>query len=193
MSAKKVSHPTIKLDLLHPQSNPEKITSKLIRWLLTSGRYIFVFVEALVLVAFLSRFKLDADLAEKKDAIEQQVPYIQSLKSDEITIRNVHLKLSTLNSLIISQPDYSQIFESIATSTPTGVRILSLNLTSNVGKVKVQINAQSQTNSDMLSFISALKGNNLFSEINLANIGLDQNLISFSLSLNANSKSGDNL
>lgn len=193
MPATKSPKLSIHLDLLHPQSNPEKITSKLIRWLLTSGRYIFVFVEALVLVAFLSRFKLDADLAEKKDAIEQQIPYIQSLKADEITIRNLQLKLSTLNSLVNSQPDYSQILTSLAASTPQGVKILSLNLTSDVGTVKVQINAQSQTNNDLLRFISALKLNSHFSEVNLANIGLDQNLISFSINLSGNSKKGEKL
>ncbi len=55
----------IHLNLLKPQSNPEQLPIKLFRWLLLSGRYIFVFVEALVLIAFAARFKLDADIATR--------------------------------------------------------------------------------------------------------------------------------
>ena len=193
MPAKKVPHPTIHLDLLHPQSNPEKITSKLIRWLLTSGRYIFVFVEALVLVAFLSRFKLDADLAEKKDAIEQLVPYIQSLKKYEVIIREFQLRLSTMSSLLASIPNYTQVLTSIAGYTPQGVKLSSLNLTKNVGKLIVQINAKAQNNNDLLSFISALKNDANFKEVNLTNIGLEQNVINFSISFNANIQTGEKL
>ena len=70
--AKIIKFPAINLDLLRPQSSPEKLFSRLLRWLLSTGRYIFIFVEALVLIVFISRFKLDDDLASKKEAIEQQ-------------------------------------------------------------------------------------------------------------------------
>lgn len=192
--SKKLPKLRIHLDLLRPQSSPEKITSKLIRWLLTSGRYIFVFVEGLVLIAFLSRFKLDADLAEKKDAIEQQVPYIQSLKTYETAIRELQLKLSTLNSLITNQPNYSQILTSVASHTPLGVKISSLNLTRELNQVKIQINAQAQNNNDLLTFISALKqDSNNFSNVNLVSIGLEQNVISFSINMNTGNQAGEKL
>src|SRR3989338_10870849 len=89
----------INLDLLKPQSNPDKLPTKLFHWLLYSGRYIFVFVEALVLIAFAARFKLDADLAAKKEAIEEKIPYIENLRPYEILIRETQLKLSTIDSV----------------------------------------------------------------------------------------------
>ena len=97
---------TIKLNLLRPQSNPEKLPLKLIRWLLYSGRYIFILVNALVLIAFGARFKLDGDLASKKEAIEEQIPYIESLKLYEILIRETQLKLSTIEGTKKSSLDW---------------------------------------------------------------------------------------
>src|SRR5688500_12046830 len=99
----------INLDLLKPQSDPEKILVKFIRWLLKAGRYIFIFVEAIVLIAFITRFKLDEDLASKKEAIEQQIPYIESLKPYEILIRQNQLKLATIDSFYKTYPNYDQI------------------------------------------------------------------------------------
>src|SRR3989344_3939157 len=89
----------INFDLLKPQSNPEKTSVKILRWLLSTGRYIFIFVEAVVLIAFITRFKLDEDLASKNEAIKQQVPYIQSLKSTENLIRQTQLKIASINSI----------------------------------------------------------------------------------------------
>ena len=185
----------IHLDLLHPQSNPEKLPVKLVRWLLSTGRYIFVFVEALVLIAFGARFKLDADLASKKEAIEQQIPYIESLKPYEILIKQTQAKLSAIDNLKTNSADYPTILKKIADQTPTGVKILSLNIVKNVGKATIQISAQSQTNSDLTSFIQGLKGDQTFSEATLTSVGLEQGSLHFTINASANliSTGGKNL
>lgn len=172
----------IHLDLLHPQSNPEKLPVRLIRWLLSTGRFIFVFVEALVLLAFIARFKLDADLASKKEAIEQQIPYIESLKPYEIFIRQTQLKLSTIDSIKTNSMDYSVILKKIADQTPVGVKIVSLNLKKNIDSTTVQINAQAQTNNALTVFTTGLKGDPIFSDVNLTSVGLEQGVINFSVS-----------
>lgn len=177
---------SIHLDLLHPQGNPEKIASKLIRWLLSSGRYIFIFVEAIVLIAFLTRFKFDADLAERKESIEQKVPFIESLKPYEIIIRQTQQKISSLNSFYKSSTDYAKILAEIAGSTPKGVIISNISLRKETGKVTVQINATSQSNRDLSGFITALKKAQSFSAVNLAGIGLEGDTINFTINANAN-------
>lgn len=178
----------IHLDLLHPQSNPEKIPVKLIRWLLSTGRYIFVFVEALVLIAFISRFKLDADLAAKKEAIEQQIPYIESLKPYELLIRATQLKLSTIDGFQTNHPDYPLILKKIADQTPAGVKLVSLNLSKGVDKVTIQMNAQAQNNHDLAQFIGGLKSDGFFSDINLASVGLEQGVIRFNVTSSASTR-----
>lgn len=175
------SHLSIKLDLLRPQSNPEKLPIRFFRWLLSTGRYIFVFVEALVLIAFGARFKLDADLAARKEAIEQKIPYIESLRPYEVLIRNTQLKLASIGNIKNSSQDWSTILTKIADQTPLNVKITSINLTKSVGNAAVHISGQTQINDDLTSFITGLNGDSTFSNVNLANVGLEQGVIRFTI------------
>lgn len=172
----------IHLDLLRPQSNPEKILVKLIRWLLSTGRFIFVFVEALVLIAFISRFKLDADLADKKEAIEQQIPYIESLKPFEILIRQTQFKLSTIASFRKTDADYGQILKRIADSTPVGVKIISLNMKKETDQVTINLNATAQNNNDLVIFTNGLKQDQFFADATITSLGFEKGALNFSLS-----------
>ncbi len=175
----------IHLDLLKPQSNSEKLPIKLMRWLLSTGRYIFIFVEGLVLIAFIARFKLDADLSTRKEAIDQQVPYIQSLKSYEILIRQTQLKLSTIDTFKRISPDYSLILKKIADQTPVDVKLINMNLNKNIDNLAIQINGQAQTSNDLISFVTGLKSDQTFSDVNLASVGLEEKIISFTITTSA--------
>ncbi len=184
----------INLDLLKPQSNPEKLLVKIFRWLLSSGRFIFVIVEAVVLIAFFTRFKLDYDLTARKETIEEQIPYIETLKPDEILIKQTQLKLSTINTFKTNQPDYPQILQQIGNNTPLSVAITSLNLEKNSGKIAIHINAQAQNNKDVITFITKLKENKHFSNATLSSAGLEEAFIKFTIEATYNiAQEGKNL
>ena len=182
--AKKLPKLGIHLNLLKPQSNPEKIFVKLVRWLLSTGRYIFIFVEGVVLLAFISRFKLDADIASKKEAIDQQIPYIESLKSYEVTIRQTQLKLLNIDTIKNSSPNFADILKRIANQTPGSVKVISINFQKEASQVTIQLNGQSQNNNDLSVFTSGLKQDQKFSDVNITSIGLEKGLINFSISAN---------
>lgn len=172
----------ITLNLFKPQSNPEKIFVKLIRWLLSTGRFIFIFVEAIVLIAFILRFKLDADIASKKEAIEQQIPYIESLKPYELLIRQTQLKLSTIDTVKTSFQNYPQILKDIADQIPSGVKITSINLAKEINQIKVLLSGEAQNNNDLNIFFLGIKQDPNFSNINFTSIGFEKGLINFSIS-----------
>lgn len=171
----------INLDLLKPQSNPEKILVKLIHWLLSTGRYIFILVEAIVLIAFITRFKLDEDLATKNEEITQQIPYIESLKSTEILIRQTQLKLSIIDSTYKASPDYIQILKKISDQTPTNVKVSNINIDTNSANVTIHLNAIAQSNNDIAILVSGLKQDPDFSDVNIGNIGFDKGSLAFSI------------
>lgn len=175
----------INLNLLKPQGNPKKIFAKLIYWLLSSGRFILVFVEALVLIAFVARFKLDADLASKKEAIEEQIPYIESLKPYEILIRNTQLKLSTIENIKKTLPDWSSVLNKIAVQTPLDVKITGIKITNNAGSANLNITGESPKNNDLNNFIANLKTDAAFSGISIASIGLEQGILKFTINVSA--------
>lgn len=182
---KKKNPLSINLNLLKPQGNPEKILVKLLRWLLSSGRFIFVFVEALVLIAFAARFKLDADLASRKEAIEEQIPYIESLKPYETLIRNTQLKLSTIDNIKKDSPDWSNVLKKISDQTPSGVKITTIKIANNVTSLAVNIAGESQKNTDLNNFITGLKEEAAFSGISIASIGLEQGVMTFTINISA--------
>lgn len=190
---KKILKIGINLDLLKPQSNPEKLAIKLFRWLLSTGRYIFILVEVIVLIAFILRFKLDADLAEKKEAIEQQIPYIESLRPYEILIRQTQLKISTILASKSDLVDYPLVLKKIADQTPLSVKLISLNMQKEVSKVTFTMNAEAQNHNDVTSFVQGLKLDPSFSDINLTGIGLDQGTITFTLTGSSQISKGVNL
>lgn len=175
----------VNLDLLKPQSSPQKLPVKLVRWLLSTGRFIFVFVEGLVLLAFIFRFKLDADIASRKEAIEEQIPYIESLRPVEILIRQTQLKLSTIAGFNQNSADYPQILKKISSQTPTGVKIISLSLERSVNKITVQMHAQATSNNDLITFLLGMREDQYFADVNLASVGLEQGIIRFTLSASA--------
>lgn len=176
----------INLDLLKPESNPEKLFTRIIRWLLSSGRYIFIFVEAVVLIAFISRFKLDADLASNKEKIEEQIPYIENQKSLENLIKQTQLKLSTIGSFKSNYSDYPQILQKISDQMPASIRINSITLQKNVTKVIIEMNAIAGNNVDLSSFVAGLKQDHTFSDISVTTVNFEKGTLNFSLNAQAN-------
>lgn len=181
---------TLNLNLLKPQSNPEKIPVKLFHWLLSSGRYIFVAVNALVLIAFGTRFKLDADLASKKEAIDEQIPYIESLRPYEILIRQTQLKLATIEQNKRTALDWPAIFQKIAGQTPQSIKITNISIENKSGTTAVHITGQTQNSNDITNFINGLKNDPSFRDVNLAGVGLEEKIINFNIDTSVKLVSG---
>lgn len=180
--AKKLLKLSINFNLLKPQSNPEKLFPKLIRWLLSTGRFIFIFVEAVVLIAFILRFKLDADIASKKEAIEQQIPYIESLKPYELLIRQTQLKLSTVDNIKSNYLNFSEVLQKISSQLPNSVKLNSINLTKDVAQIKMQLTGEAQNNNDLNIFFLGLKQDPNFSNVSFSSIGFEKGVLNFSIS-----------
>lgn len=179
--AKSILKFSINLDLLKPQTQSQNLVAKGLHWILSAGRFLIIFVEIIVLAAFLARFKLDADITEVKESIEAQIPYIESLKQDEILIRQTQFQISTIKDIKNNSFDFVQILNQIANQTPLGVTISNLNFEVTTGKVSIKMAGIAQSNNELATFIFGLKTNQNFSEVNLTNVSVEQGLINFSL------------
>lgn len=172
---------SLHIDLLKPQSSPEKPYLRFIRWLMSTGRFIVIIVEVVVLAAFLSRFKLDADIQTAKEAAEQQIPYIKSLSVDEAQIRQTQLQLATIKDVKQTSPDYVSILREIANQTPSSVKILTLSLEKDAGKSNLKITGTAQANQDVSTFALGLKSQDQFANINISSVSLEQGVINFTI------------
>lgn len=136
----------------------------------------------MVLSTFAYRFKLDGDLAELKENIEGQVPYIQSLSTDEILIRQTQFKLDQIKKDLNFTPNYQKIVQKLADLTPLGIRFTGLNIdTPQANIVQLSIKAKATSNADLDIFYNSLKTDALFKEVTLTNISLDEGVVVFAI------------
>ena len=183
----------INLDLLRPQSQPQQIAVKLFRWLLSSGRFLIIGVEVVVLGAFLLRFKLDADIAATREAIEVQVPFIQALSSDEKLIRQTQFQLATIRETKQTSPDFPYILSRIAKQTPNGVSLKTLSLDSVEGSLNIKLSAIASDNNQLSSFMAGLKSDQSFQNLDLTSVSFEGGTINFSITAIAKVSEGRKL
>ncbi|MBI2011392.1 PilN domain-containing protein [Candidatus Daviesbacteria bacterium] len=182
------SAPKIKLNLnlLFPQGIPQKIHVKFLKWLLTFGRYIAVVVEILVLATFAARFKFDSDLVHLKEEINKHIPFIESLATQEVLIRETQFKIDVGKKTYNLNPNISLIVTTVASLTPTGIRISSMHFDNNSGKVNLPFRLAGKTNSnnDLAVFLSNLKNDSTFTNIDLVGLTFEQGEMNFSITGN---------
>ncbi|MFA5932709.1 MAG: PilN domain-containing protein [Microgenomates group bacterium] len=174
MAASKI--PTLfNVNLLIHRGEEEKLYAKLIKWALSSGRFIVIFVEIITISAFVYRYKLDGDLADLQDQIKTQAAYITNLKSDEQLIRNAQFQISSLSKLKSEKADFISPLESFNTIIPKSMRITNITFDRNLAypKSSFSITGQSPSNLELSVFIKSLQQNHSFSDVNLTNISFE--------------------
>lgn len=176
-------HSRIRVNLLYPQGTPQKLPVRFLGWLIAYGRFIVIFVEILVVASFLARFKYDSDLADLKEQINAQIPYLESISNDETIVVQTQNRLSLAKQVFNSTPNWSDILYKISSQVSRGVKITSINMqhSSNTTGLDFKITAQAKSNSDLTSFVDGLKTQDSFQNISLASISYDTGGIVFTI------------
>lgn len=160
--------PKSKIEFL-PQEEWEKTSfGKFIKWLLTVGRYIVIFTELIVILAFLSRFKLDRDLTDLYKQIENKQEMIQSYADFEANFRFLQEQLSTIQTLREEQLQTKQLMEEISALTPIDVYFSDLAVTSD----KASFTANALSEAGLATFINNLKRSDRFSDLEIGNLSI---------------------
>lgn len=165
----------LKINLLVHKGEQIKLETRLLKWILSSGRYILIMVEIVTISALVYRYKLDADLAAIQEQISKQIPYIQSLSADELAIKQMQFQLSGIKQLKGTQISYAETLVEIAKMTPKSIKLtnIALDKTHSFPKTILTINGQTPSNLELSAYIRALKANPLFAEITLTNISFE--------------------
>lgn len=173
----------ISLNLLYSQGAPLKWPAKLLKWALSAGRYIGIAVEILVLATFAARFKFDADLADLKEKINQQIPYIESLQKEESLIRETQFKIGFVKKAIAQSPKWSNNLTLLSKQTPKGIIFSSLNFNhpESSNSLEFKITGIASSNNDLAVFLNGLKNDPNFKDVNLVNLSFDQIGLNFTV------------
>lgn len=101
---------------------------RIFRWLLTTFRYIVIIVEMIVMVAFLSRFWLDAKNSDLNEEIKQKEARIKVSQKTEEKMRNTQKKLRAFSTLASPKILPSDLLEKIPPLIPEEATLNSISI-----------------------------------------------------------------
>ncbi len=166
-AAKKTPKTTIEFI---PQEEWERTSfGRFLKWLLNIGRWIVIVTEMIVIIAFLSRFKLDRDLTNLNEAVKQKQAIVNASSDFEKDFRFLQKRLSTIEGLEKNQLEGDKILEIFSQVTPAGIRLSNFSLTGD----KVSLTAAADSEATFAVFLRNLK-----QEPKLTSLSLDKVMVS---------------
>lgn len=153
---------------------------RFLKWALSTGRYIIILTEMVVIMAFLSRFKLDRDLSDLAERIEGKKNVLAALSVNENAFRNIQKRLAVTKTLIESGVPVDDLLADIEKDLPGGVRFTTISM--DVGKIA--LNAETASDSGLGEFIRNVDADLRWKSVELADVTGDrQGGVKFSVKL----------
>lgn len=163
-----------KINLLIQKNIQPKIYVRLLKWALSSGKFIVIVVELITISAFVYRYKLDSELLDLQEKIKEVIPFVESLNNDEILIRQTQFQLQTIKQTKSNAINFDQVFSKIALLTPKTIRLTNISIdASTPANPGLTIAGITPSNFELSAFIKALKAEPMFANMSLTNISLE--------------------
>ncbi len=128
---------TSKVNLLPPSDFELSFWGRFLKWAVTTGRYIIILTELVVILAFLSRFKLDEDLKNLNDQINTQVGFLDNQQGSENDFLALQKKLNLASQMLSDRQNAGESLDYIENNMPPEI----IPLSRGVGKNHVSLNA----------------------------------------------------
>lgn len=176
------------INLLPQREFAESTFGRVLTWTLSSFRVIVIVTELVVVVAFLSRFWLDARITDLNDEIKQKQGVISSFSTLESRFRQTQEKLQIFSALTLNEKQISNILAGLASRLPPEIKLTSFS----ISKGKARLEGVSFTEQSIMQFITNLESANIFEKITIGEVSSlkDQSFLSFSI--NGQVKKGAN-
>jgi len=155
---------------------------RVLTWLLTTFRIIVIVVEMIVMLAFLSRFWLDAKNADLNDEIKQKQAQIEASKNTETQFNQIQEKLKIFSALTAKEKPFTASMDKVTAYIPPDVFINSYDAAAE----EIKIAGFSPSERSIAQFITNLESLENFEEVSLVSVDVGQKyegLIGFILSV----------
>jgi Tfp pilus assembly protein PilN len=157
------------VNLLSKDSFSESFVGKVLMWALSIGRYIVVFTELVVILSFLSRFKLDRDLTDLNSRINQQLLVIESYGDLEQRFRALQNKLDFVRETT-EDVNVEEVMDDLISYMPPDVRLSEISIKQD----RVNLSANSLTSRGFAEYVSRIRSNEKYKNVELNNIASDE-------------------
>jgi len=154
------------VNLLPPTEFEMSFGGRFLKWAVTTGRYIIILTELVVILAFLSRFKLDYELSVLTSKIEGKVSLLEANSPIEREFKSKQARLEAVKKILTKRISASETMDSIAVKTPPEVKLTEMTINGN----EVEIDANSFSEKEMGEMIAALDGDKRWSSVEISSI-----------------------
>jgi Tfp pilus assembly protein PilN len=155
-----------KIELL-PQDEWEKgSTGRLLRWTLNVGRYIVIVTELIVVLAFLSRFKLDRDLTNLYEEIKKKQVLVEANGQFEENFRFLQSRLKSIQQIEQQQTSTVAVIEEVSKLIPRDVSLSNLSFNGET----ISLTAVSLSEQGLASFLKNFKNSQRFEKTSLLGV-----------------------
>jgi Tfp pilus assembly protein PilN len=135
----------------------------------------------IVMLAFLSRFWLDAKNSDLTDEIENRKSLITASLDFEKDFKSTQAKLSVVSNLL-KKPEFYPTLNSLSAYVPTGVTVNQMT----VSEEKINLQGQTASEPQLMLFITNLYSSDNFKNANLTSLksAADTAFLDFELTIN---------
>lgn len=122
------SAPKKGINLLQESAAPKTFWEKFYYWSLSIGRFIVIGTEAIVMVVFIARFKLDRDINDINDSLEVKAAILASMEETETNARRIQDRLFLIQELSDYKPEKADVYEEILGLITEGTTVYTLSI-----------------------------------------------------------------
>lgn len=157
---------SVRIDLLPKPVVEERKATRFLNWSLTYGRYIIIVTELIVLLAFFSRFRLDQQLTDLHESINQKQAIITSLSNFERDVRRLDDRINKIKEIDRDATVYLDALSILDTLLPEDVILSKIEFTGS----HVTIQATAFARSGFSRFVQNVKRSPLIRAVTVESI-----------------------
>lgn len=154
------------IELLPREGWGNSLLGRSLRWVLNVGRYIVIVTELIVILAFISRFKLDRDLTDLHEQIIQKQAVIEANREFEESFRFLQKRLETVGKIEQQQLAATGALDTLLPLIPLDISLSKIGIQDD----RVNFTATGLSPQGLASLIRNLKNSPYFDKLTLSKI-----------------------
>lgn len=178
------------INLLPQEEFAVSTPGRILSWLLSSFRIIVIVTEMVVMIAFLSRFWLDAKSADLNDSIKQRQSIIAASADFEQEFKKTQKEILIFSELTMEDHLTTDYLDNVSSFLPPEVALISFSLIGN----EIRLEGVSPSERSIAQFVANLESTDVFKEVSITQVSTDkeyQFLLNYSLKLKLAEKGGE--
>ena len=162
--------PKNQINLLPREEFEKKPLGKFLIWALSVGRWIVIFTELVVILAFLYRFKLDRDISDLYDQIKLKQAIVQSSSGFEKEFRFFQKRISEIKNLETNRVGVPALVSEVSRITPPDVAFSNFSFTDENGEKQIKVTGFALSEEGLGGLLAGLSASPDLTEINLLSV-----------------------